>query len=200
MPQTKRKNIRKLKTFVVGKIKEEIPATLTYHGLHHTLDVLRVCNDYIKRLKINSEDAYVLRTAALMHDIGIMWNYQNHEEQGMDFVRNELPNWGYSQKEIDRICGMIQATRIPQNPTNILEEIICDADLDYLGTDKFYSIGETLFKEFIVYGVVKDEESWDKLQINFLDRHRYHTDFAKRNREPVKRRFLEEIKAKWNVT
>ena len=200
MPQTKRKNIRKLKTFVVGKIKEEIPATLTYHGLHHTLDVLRVCNDYIKRLKINSEDAYVLRTAALMHDIGIMWNYQNHEEQGMDFVRNELPNWGYSPKEIDRICGMIQATRIPQNPTNILEEIICDADLDYLGTDKFYSIGETLFKEFIVYGVVKDEESWDKLQINFLDKHRYHTDFAKRNREPVKRRFLEEIKAKWNVT
>lgn len=199
MPQTKRKNIRKLKAFVVDKIKEEIPTTLTYHGLHHTLDVLRVCNDYIKRLKIKSEDAYLLRTAALMHDIGIMWNYQNHEEQGMDFVRNELPKWGYNPKEIDRVCGMIQATRIPQNPTNILEEIICDADLDYLGTDKFYSIGETLFKEFIVYGVVKDEESWDKLQINFLDKHRYHTDFAKRNREPVKRMFLKEIRAKWDM-
>ena len=103
MPQTKRKNIRKLKTFVVGKIKEEIPATLTYHGLHHTLDVLRVCNDYIKRLKINSEDAYVLRTAALMHDIGIMWNYQNHEEQGMNFVRNELIR---AQFKIDSASSM----------------------------------------------------------------------------------------------
>jgi uncharacterized protein len=199
MPHSKKKNIRKLKNFVVEKIVEEIPATLTYHGLHHTLDVLRVCNDYIKRLNIESEDAYLLRTAALMHDIGIMWNYKNHEEQGMDFVRNELPNWGYSKPEIEKVCGMIQATRIPQKPTNILEQIICDADLDYLGTDKFYSIGETLYKEFIVYEVIKNEKEWDMLQINFLSNHSYHTDFAKRNRQPVKLKFLKEIKKKWDV-
>ncbi|MEY2923512.1 MAG: hypothetical protein RLZZ337_52 [Bacteroidota bacterium] len=199
MPLSKRRNIRKLKAFVVEKIQKEIPATLTYHGLHHTLDVLRVCNDYIKRLSIQPKDAHLLRTAALMHDIGIMWNYQNHEEQGMDFVRNELPKWDYSQAEIERVCGMIQATRIPQNPMNILEQIICDADLDYLGTDQFYSIGETLFKEFIVYGVVKNEKEWDQLQINFLTNHSYHTDFAKRNRQPVKMKYLNEIKAKWNI-
>lgn len=199
MPHSKKKNIRKLKNFVVEKIVEEIPATLTYHGLHHTLDVLRVCNDYIKRLKIESADAYLLRTAALMHDIGIMWNYKNHEEQGMDFVRSELPNWGYSQPQIEKVCGMIQATQIPQKPNNILEQIICDADLDYLGTDKFYSIGETLYKEFLVYEVIKNEKEWDMLQINFLSNHSYHTDFAKRNRQPVKLKYLKEIKKKWDV-
>ena len=192
-------NVRKLKNFILQKIGNEIPDTLKYHGIHHTIEVYDTCNKYIKRLKLAPKEGYLLRSAALLHDIGIMWNYGNHEESGMEYARKILPDWGYSKNDIERICGMVAATRIPQQPQNLLEQIICDADLDYLGTDKLYSIGETLFEEFKIYGIVKDEESWDKLQINFLDAHRYHTDFAKRNREPVKREYLKILKSKWNI-
>ena len=190
-------NIRKLKSFVIDKIKKEIPSNLSYHGVHHTLDVLNSCNEYIKRLKIEHHDAYLLRTAALMHDIGIMWNYFNHEEQGIEFVRETLPGRGYSKKDIDIVSNLILATRIPQTPNTLLEEIICDADLDYLGTDMFYITGDTLYKEFLEYKVISNEEEWDKLQVKFLTNHRYHTNFAKRNREPIKRKYLQEIKLKW---
>ncbi|MFT5156307.1 MAG: hypothetical protein ACI83I_000850 [Bacteroidia bacterium] len=190
-------NIRKLKNFIINKITSEIPASLSYHGVHHTLDVLHVCNQYIKRLKIPKSEAYLLRTAALMHDLGIMWNYSNHEEQAINYVKETLPEWGYSPSDIDVICNLIAATRIPQQPHTLMEEIICDADLDYLGTDRFYTVGETLFREFLVFKVISNEEEWDRLQVNFLSKHRFRTDWALRNREPVKQKYIQEIRDKW---
>jgi uncharacterized protein len=190
-------NIRKLKNFIINKITSEIPASLSYHGVHHTLDVLHVCNQYIKRLKIPKSEAYLLRTAALMHDLGIMWNYSNHEEQAINYVKETLPEWGYSPSDIDVICNLIAATRIPQQPHTLMEEIICDADLDYLGTARFYTVGETLFREFVVFKVISNEEEWDRLQVNFLSKHRFRTDWALRNREPVKQKYIQEIRDKW---
>jgi len=190
-------NIGKLKRFILEKIRVETPKTYTYHGVHHILEVLNTCNAYIKRLNIDEKDAYLLRTAAILHDIGIMNNYFNHEAEGMEYVKKTLPNWGYSAEDINKICGMIKATKLPQQPTNLLECILCDADVDYLGTNAFYRIGRTLFEEFKVFNVVQTEEEWDRLQVKFLRNHEYHTAFAKKNREPIKRKYLQEILQKW---
>jgi len=192
-------NVRKLKSLISNKISAEIPKELTYHGLHHTLSVYEVCNQYIKRMNIKPKDAYLLRTAALTHDVGILYQYKNHEDKGIEYVHDLLPELGYSKKDIDIVCGLIEATRLPQNPKNTLEKIICDADLDYIGTDEFYSIGNTLFEEFLSHKIVKDEEDWDKLQIRFLEEHDYHTPYAKKHREPVKQKFLKELKIKWGL-
>jgi len=71
---------------------------------------------------------------------------------------------------------------------------MCDADLDYLGTKNFYKTGNTLFQEFLAYKVIANEKEWDALQIRFLTNHHYHTDFAIKNREPLKQIFLQELK------
>ncbi len=191
-------NITKIKNFALKKIKAEISDKLTYHGAHHVLDVLNACNEYIIRLKINEKDAHLLRVAAIFHDIGVIWTYQNHEERGIDFIKEILPQWGYSKSEIEKITGMINATRLPQSPKNILEQIICDSDLDYLGKDQFYEIGETLFTEFKHVGILKTEEEWDRLQVKFLENHHYHTEYAKKYRQPKKLKRIAEIKKKWN--
>ena len=191
-------SIRKLKAYITHKLENELSDKLTYHGLHHTLEVLRVCNQYISRLNIDAHDAYLLRTAALIHDVGILWTYSGHEETGVKYAYEILPEWGYTSTDLKKIKGMILATRIPQHPKNILEQILCDADLDYLGTDNFYTIGATLKEEFIAYKVIKNEEECDRLQVNFLLKHRFHTPFAKKYREPRKNEYLQQIKNKWN--
>lgn len=110
------------------------------------MEVLDVCNQYIKRLHISAEDAYLLRTAALIHDIGIMWTYNGHEEASVRYSKEILPAFGYSKTDLAKIERMILATQIPQKPKNILEKIICDADLDYLGTKNFYKTGKRFSK------------------------------------------------------
>ncbi len=85
------------------------------------------------------------------------------------------------------------STKIPQSPTNLLEQILCDADLDYLGRDDFFSIGDSLFRELQAYNLIGDEQTWNRLQVSFLSAHRFHTNTNKTLREPVKRRYLEEL-------
>lgn len=190
--------IRRLKDLITAKLKKELSGKLSYHGLHHTLDVLNVCNQYIRRMKISPHDAYLLRTAALLHDVGILWTYSGHEDEAINYAHKILPEYGYTKKDLQIIERMILATKIPQRPKTQLEKILCDSDLDYLGTDEFYSIGKTLKKEFLAYKVIKNNEEWDRLQVNFLSKHHYHTPFAKKNREPRKQAYMMEIMKKWN--
>jgi len=190
-------NIRKLKGFIIQKLSEGLSDKLTYHGVHHTLDVLNACNQYIKRMEISPKDAYLLRTAALLHDTGFLKTYDNHEEESIAYAREILPKWNYSNKEIELIAGMIRSTKIPQLPNTLLEKIIGDSDLNYLGTDYFYTVGDTLFKELMAFNKISSQEQWNKIQIKFLENHRYHTLFAQKHREPVKQKHLLDLKRKW---
>ena len=190
-------NIRKLKKFVLGKLVNELSDKLTYHGVNHTIHVLKTCNQYIKRMHVPANEAYLLRTAALMHDTGFIWNYENHEQESIRFTKELLPFWKYTNTEIEKIIGIINATKIPQTPHNLLEQIMGDADLDYLGTDLFHKIGNKLYRELMALNKITNEEQWDRIQVNFLQNHAYHTPFAKKHREPVKQKYLVEILEKW---
>ena len=190
-------NTGKLKRFILQKLRNELSDKLTYHGVNHTKCVLLSCEQYIKRMHIAAGDAYLLRTAAIMHDTGYIWTFDNHENESIKFVMELLPKWNYSDKEIERIVGMISATKIPQTPKNILEQIIGDSDLDYLGSDFFYKIGNKIYNELLAYNKITTEEQWDRLQVKFLQNHQFHTPFAKKHREPVKQKYLNEILVKW---
>ena len=96
--------------------------------------------------------------------------------------------------EVRVVQGLIKATRVPQSPQNDLECIICDSDLDYLGRKDFYEISDKLYKELKKASVVSNENEWNKLQIKFLESHKYHTDFAKKYRQPKKEQRILEIK------
>ena len=168
---------------------------LTYHGIHHTIDVIQVCEEYIARFNIADKDAELLLVGAILHDSGFLATYQKHEEKGVEIAREALPYFGYTNEEIKVVEGLILATKVPQQPSTYLEKIICDADLDYLGRKDFYPIGETLFIELKHFVNLTDRDQWNKIQIKFLSGHHYHTEWAREVRAPVKASYLEEIKA-----
>jgi uncharacterized protein len=135
----------------------------------------------------------MLRNAALYHDSGFLDKYQLHEEAGCDIVRDALPNFGYSADQIETICGMIMATKIPQSPRTHLEQIICDADLDYLGRSDFEPIAQTLFEELKVRFMVQDIQKWNEIQVKFLTSHHYWTKSAIERRASAKQKHLEHL-------
>jgi uncharacterized protein len=107
-----------------------------------------------------------------------------------------LPNYGLSIHQVELICNMILATRIPQSPVTKLDKILCDADLDYLGREDFYQIGGRLLEELKEQGVVETEREWNLVQKTFLESHRFHTQYSKINRENFKKERLLEIATK----
>lgn len=186
-------NTGKLKRFIAKKLESELSHKLTYHGVHHTLNVLKSCNQYIKRMHVGKKDAYLLRTAALLHDIGYIWDFDKHEDESIKYTAKILPEFNYTNTEIDKIIGMINATRKPQTPSSTLEKILADSDLDYLGTEYFHEVGNKLFQELLAFNKISNKEDWDRNQVEFLREHHYHTSFAIKYREPVKQKYLKEI-------
>ncbi|WP_207430246.1 HD domain-containing protein [Sabulibacter ruber] len=182
---------------VVEKLRTGLSPQLTYHSLSHTLDVLKQAQLIAEKEGIqDSQEVLLLKVSALYHDTGFLFTYSQHEERGCELAREELPGFGFTTEEIDTICGLIMATKVPQAPQTRLQEIICDADLDYLGRPDFYSIGETLFQEFLCYGIVQEEAQWNKVQLKFLESHGFFTSYSKNNRETVKKQHLEVIRQK----
>ncbi len=180
--------------FILQKLETELPGNLTYHGIHHTLDVLNAALKIAKEENVSEAEIKLLRIAVLFHDAGFTGIYKNHEEKGCELVKEILPTFGYSNEEIVIICGMIMATKIPQTPKTQLEKIICDADLDYLGRKDFHRISNNLFEEMKIYVHVHDEKQWNIIQKNFLEKHRYYTQYGIINREPQKQKHLQQIR------
>jgi uncharacterized protein len=185
---------RAAKTFIINELKTKLSPNLTYHGVHHTLDVLAVTRALCATERVGRRDTLLLKTAALFHDAGFTCSVREHEQHGCEIARTFLPQFGYQNADIEIICGMIMATKIPQSPQTRLEAILCDADLDYLGRKDFYPIGQTLFEELKSLGVLTTEQAWNRLQINFLTAHRFCTQTNLALREPIKQLYLNELR------
>ncbi len=179
---------------ILEKLKADLPDYLHYHSITHIKDVKIQAIRIAKSEGIHEkEDLDLLETAAIYHDCGFLSTYTNHEEKGCEIAREVLPDYDYNEKQISIIEGLIMATKVPQKPKTKLEEIICDADLDYLGRDDFFTIGEYLYEELLHLGVVTDELSWNKLQAKFLTAHHYFTQTNIKDRQPLKIENLKKV-------
>ena len=123
---------------------------LTYHNLAHTLDVMEQAVRISVEESITDPDQLLLvKIAALYHDTGFLFTYRGHEEKSCEIARQDLADSDLTVDQVNTITGMIMATKIPQNPANLMEEILCDADLDYLGRDDYPPISDSLKIEFL---------------------------------------------------
>ncbi|NOQ91871.1 MAG: HD domain-containing protein [Flavobacteriaceae bacterium] len=184
----------KIRKKAIEILNSKLSQKLYYHGIHHTHDVLHVINQFIKREKIDTHTAKLLRIGTLYHDIGFSISNVEHEKLGCEIAEKYMIEYGFNKKDIETVKGLIIATRIPQTPKNYLEKIICDADLDYLGRNDFYPISNQLFKELQSFSIINDADEWNKIQIQFLENHQYHTEFSQKNRQPKKEKRIEELK------
>ncbi len=184
------------KAFICYLLKTALDGRFSYHGLHHTLDVLQATTDLCHAEQVAPYETLLLQTAALFHDAGFIRDPMDHEGSSCELVREHLPRYDYTPREIEQICDLILATKIPQQPKSHLEQIICDADLDYLGREDFFAIAETLYIELHCFQRISNEKQWDLIQVQFLSEHQYFTETNRRRREKGREKHLEVLKKK----
>ena len=172
--------------YLLRKLKEGLPGQLPYHNVAHTVDVYMSTEHISRREGVGGHDLNLLLSAALFHDSGFLVGSNGHEEESCRIARETLPKFEYTTDEIDTICQMIMTTSLPQSPKNKLENILADADLDYLGRHDFLKISKKLYDENFALGLVSNEIEWDEMQIKFLKNHKYFTNSSIKLREPIK--------------
>lgn len=184
--------IVKAEKYIFGYLQKNLPSTLYYHNIDHTKDVLQNAIALAKKEGINGDELILLKTAALFHDSGFTVRKMNNEIIGCSIAEKTLKDFGYSTEQIEIVCGMIMATKIPQTCNNHLQEIICDADLDYLGREDFWELSEKLYKELNEEKKL-NKIAWYWIQVSFLRKHSYFTNTARKLRNDLKQKHLKEI-------
>ena len=184
-----------LEEFVLDKLEKGLPKNLYYHNLKHTVDVYTEVELIGRAEGLSEEELLLIRTAALLHDAGHLIDYQYHEEMGVKLAKEILPQYQYSPDQIETISSIIMATKMPPNPKNLLEMIICDADLDYLGRTDFIPVSNNLFRELHEHGKIDSLEKWNRLQVGFIEHHQYFTQTAQKLRNVNKNIQLDKIRS-----
>ena len=169
---------------------------LYYHNILHTLDVLAQAERIAQEEgRCDKHEIFLIKVAALYHDTGFLFEYNHHEERSCDLFLTDKISLEFAGEDKEIICGLIMATQIPQQPKSLLEGIICDADLDYLGRSDFFPISDNLRREFLEFGIVKTNEEWELRQYKFLKAHEYCTDSAKNFRGELKMEHFRKVES-----
>jgi adenylate cyclase len=188
-------DFKRARNFIVQQLKSILPDACSYHSLSHSLDVEKAVIRFSNCEGLSTHEKLLLRTAALLHDIGFAVQYDSNEILALQFADLHLPYFGYEKEDIDIIKKCISATDLQDKPKDKLAQILCDADLDYLGREDYYNSVCKLREELMNFGEVFTEKDWINFQLNFLEnKHQYFTQSAIQIRGYYKNKRISELK------
>lgn len=177
--------------YAYDRLAHGLDARYIYHNEFHTFEDVMPAALYLADVYgLPDEERDVLRIGVAFHDIGFIEGQLNHERRGIELAAQVLPEFHVSLRAIKMIAGLILATRLPQSPTNLMEEIIADADLDVLGREDFPARNALLYQEALLSGSALGADEWLHYQVRFLSDHSYFTRAARERRDAGKQRNL----------
>jgi len=189
--------LEKASEYSSGIISEKLPKGIVYHNLDHTKEVVATAEEIGKNSGLSSDDMEMLLIAAWFHDSGITETYSNHEEKSAQIAREFLAMNKYPDEKINTVSNLIIVTKIPQNPKNLLEEIICDADISHIGRKGFNTRSQLLRAEWETLQNKKITDfEWLKSNIEFVAGNKFRTRYAKQNFEKQRLKNLDKLQKK----
>ncbi|MHA6727522.1 Pycsar system effector family protein [Chryseobacterium sp. A301] len=170
---------------------------LRFHNEIHLKEVVEASRKMAMHYSLSERDTAIVGLASYFHDLGYCQvGKQGHELRGTEIAQKFLEGESADPEFISEVKNCILATKMPQEPKNLLEEIVCDADLFHFGKDWFEYRNKLLQQEAKACGAEFSKEDWRASTIALMERHRYHTDYAKQNLEPKKMENLQMLKDK----
>jgi predicted metal-dependent HD superfamily phosphohydrolase len=168
--------VRKSRVYA-EEILKNLPKEYTYHNLAHTTQVAAAAEEIGKASNLSAEELESVIIAAWLHDTGYRENCNSHEEVSKQQATKLLNEWGAAPEKIEQVKKLIEATRMPQQPVTLAEQVLCDADLQHLGDEDIMECGEQIRKEFETFKGLKFEtdEEWIRHNLNFFNTHKYFT-------------------------
>jgi len=183
--------------FALQFFREHSDTRIIYHDLTHTQQVATAATQIANHYHLSDSDFFIVLTAAWFHDIGYFIDMSQHEAKGAEYIANYLRCKEIDETTISAITNCILATKLPQHPNSLLEEIVCDADLFHFGTDEFSERNKLMRKEYIaISGKEISKEEWREKTIQLLESHHYFTDYCQLLLNGKKQENLEQLRKK----
>ena len=177
--------IHKARVHVEALLKAAKPEWVRYHNFEHAKAVAKASKTIGAACRLSAEELEGVILAAWFHDAGYVKAIEGHEEKSVEIATSFLRGNGYPQEKIARVAGCIRATRMPQNPKTLMEQVLCDADISHLASKDFLEVSELIRLEIEHrMGRKLAEAEWLTMNTIFVAGHQYHTDYARSKYAP----------------
>lgn len=168
-----------VKQYVLDYFHTHYDSKLVYHNLDHTKSVVDATMQIANHYQLNDKDFFIVTTGAWFHDTGYFEDPTSHEQRGAELAVEFLKEKQVPADIRDSVMQVILSTKMPQRPTNQLENILCDGDLFHLGTADFTNKRKLMHKEVeVLFNQKISKNEWRKKDIEFLESQHYHTDYC----------------------
>ncbi|MEI8202387.1 MAG: HD domain-containing protein [Bacteroidota bacterium] len=188
--------LEEVEKYIIHRFENEWNPAYEYHNLKHTMDVANSSENIAILEGISVRDTILLKTAAYLHDIGILVQYKEHEKYSVFVAQEILGDFEYTPLDIELVSGLIFSTKMPQVRGSNLQQIICDADLDYLGRVDYFEISSNLRKEWSnLFNQDYTDIQWYMSQKKFLTEHVFLTSSSRKIRNEGKAQNIAKVQA-----
>ncbi|HMV09739.1 MAG TPA: DUF5706 domain-containing protein [Cyclobacteriaceae bacterium] len=191
--------IRKSRAYAEDVLRK-LPETFTYHNLKHTTAVADAAEEIGKQSSLSNDDLENVIIAAWLHDIGYEKDREHHEERSAKTATALLEGWGASAEKVKKVQNLIAATRMPQNPQNLAEQVLCDADLYHLSKKDIFECAQQIRSEIETFKNIRFEsdKEWNEYNLKFLKNHSYFTLYGRQVLEERKKKNIKKLKKMLN--
>lgn len=187
--------ISRVREYVEAFITDNTPAEFLYHSIDHTRGVARSAEKIGREEGLSEHELNIAIIAAWFHDTGYIIKVDGHESESARIAEEFLSAEDVNQDVISQVKASILSTRIPQSPADIVSEVLCDADLFHLSSEDYFSTAEALrLEKSFQAGKKISKRKFRKISVDFIENHRYHTEYGKRILQPKKEANLARIK------
>ncbi len=194
------KNLKDLRVetekYVTRLLTENLPDGLFYHDISHTRRVAEQADMIGRHENLSTDELDIVVIAAWFHDVGYIQKYEGHEEVSISIATEFLRDQGLDADLIKTITECISATRIPHDPKNKLEAVLCDADMMHMGLESYPDIIKNLRKEWNYLGFkTHSKNKFRKESIRVMQEHQFYTDYCRNELSGIKEKNLTALKS-----
>ncbi len=190
--------LQKAKDYVEILFKDKLSSVYFYHNFIHTTYTVNKAEEILKHTPVSEQDQEKVLLALWFHDTGYIECAQNHEEKGVEIMKDFLKKENYPENYIEDIAKLILATKITYEPQNLLEQIVKDSDCSHFASHDYNDISDALRKEWELTNVrCFSNDEWNAGNLEMLkNKHKFYTDYAKTAWQPLKEKNIKKIEKK----
>ncbi|MPS66302.1 Pycsar system effector family protein [Chryseobacterium sp.] len=190
--------LQKAKDYVEILFKDKLSSVYFYHNFIHTTYTVNKAEEILKHTQVSEQDQEKVLLALWFHDTGYIECAQNHEEKGVEIMKDFLKKENYPENYIEDVAKLILATKITYEPQNLLEKIVKDSDCSHFASHDYNDISDALRKEWELTNVrCFSNDEWNAGNLEMLkNKHKFYTDYAKTAWQPLKEKNIKKIEKK----
>jgi len=189
---------KKTEQYVVRLFEDKHPDHLVFHNLEHTKNVVAKATEISGHYQLSEKDMLIIFIASWFHDTGYLFSGPtDHEAKSVEMMSEFAKKYEIEDDVRDEAAGCIMATSHPRNPTNLLQEILCDADTYHFGTKDFKLTNKLAFEETqtLNQGNISKSE-FDEATLLMLRHHQFYTSYCRELLSDYKKKNMKKLKKK----